>query len=301
MSKDIICWWSGGITSAVACKLTIDLFGKDRCRVIMMDTRNEHEDTYRFRTDCSFWYGLDIEVISALGGGQYSKKKFKDFETIQDIWYHYESLNVATGAICSSELKRDLRKEFNKHNTYSHQVFGFEFNKSEMNRALSMKLYHEPTKPIFPLLMFALTKQDCINMVQDAGIKIPEPYSLGLHNNNCFNTGCVQGGIGYWQKIRDEFPGKFDAMAKVEHDLTDLRGYPVTMLKDQRKDTKEKLKDDPKSNLVFLKRHPDYPNNKELADLRRQEVKPLMECNGFCGTNVANGKNETINEINFEE
>lgn len=37
--KDIICWWSGGITSAVACKLAIDMYGKDRCRVIMIDTK----------------------------------------------------------------------------------------------------------------------------------------------------------------------------------------------------------------------------------------------------------------------
>lgn len=27
MSKDIIAWWSGGITSAVACKLAVDIFG----------------------------------------------------------------------------------------------------------------------------------------------------------------------------------------------------------------------------------------------------------------------------------
>lgn len=27
--KDIICWWSGGITSAVACKLAVNLYGKE--------------------------------------------------------------------------------------------------------------------------------------------------------------------------------------------------------------------------------------------------------------------------------
>ena len=49
----VICWWSGGITSAVACKLAIDLYGKENCRVIMLDTKNEHEDTYRFKDDCA--------------------------------------------------------------------------------------------------------------------------------------------------------------------------------------------------------------------------------------------------------
>ena len=65
--KKVICWWSGGITSAVACKLGIDLFGKENCRVVMQDTQNEHEDTYRFKSDCEKWYGLPIEVITEIG------------------------------------------------------------------------------------------------------------------------------------------------------------------------------------------------------------------------------------------
>ena len=52
MENDIICWWSGGIASAVACKLSIDIYGIDRCRFIMIDTANEDLDTYRFRDDC---------------------------------------------------------------------------------------------------------------------------------------------------------------------------------------------------------------------------------------------------------
>jgi PP-loop superfamily ATP-utilizing enzyme len=39
-SDKVIAWWSGGITSAVACKIAIDLFGKENCRVIMIDTKN---------------------------------------------------------------------------------------------------------------------------------------------------------------------------------------------------------------------------------------------------------------------
>ena len=50
IGKKIICWWSGGITSAVACKIALDLFkDKNECRVIMIDTGNEDEDTYRFK------------------------------------------------------------------------------------------------------------------------------------------------------------------------------------------------------------------------------------------------------------
>lgn len=52
IKKDIICWWSGGVTSAVAIWLAIELFGKDRIRIIFIDTFNEHSDTYRFKDDC---------------------------------------------------------------------------------------------------------------------------------------------------------------------------------------------------------------------------------------------------------
>jgi len=49
---DVICWWSGGVTSAVACKIAIDIYGTERCKLIMIDTHNEDDDTYRFKADC---------------------------------------------------------------------------------------------------------------------------------------------------------------------------------------------------------------------------------------------------------
>ena len=58
--KAIICWWSGGVTSAVACKKAIEMYGLENCRMILLDTKNEHEDTYRFLKDCEKWYGKEI-------------------------------------------------------------------------------------------------------------------------------------------------------------------------------------------------------------------------------------------------
>ena len=271
----VVAWWSGGITSAVACKIAIDLYWP--VRVIFMDTKNEHLDTERFRLDCEKWYGQSIEVISAIPD---------KYESIQDTWYRHQSLNVANGAICSSVLKRRLREDWQRQNEYSHQVFGFEFEQSEFKRAKAMGLNHPQAKPIFPLLMMGLTKEDCMRMVVDAGIKPPEMYALGFTNNNCFGTGCVQGGVGYWKKIQREFPDKFEAMAKVEHDLTNQKGKPVTCLRDQSKKSKDLAKtlDDSSAAFVFLKKHPNY-DNKCLDDMTGREPEPLMDCNGFCGVN----------------
>ena len=53
----IVGWWSGGVTSAVTCYLCIKLFGRNNCRFIFIDTKNEDNDTYRFKVDCEKWWG----------------------------------------------------------------------------------------------------------------------------------------------------------------------------------------------------------------------------------------------------
>jgi len=150
-------------------------------------------------------------------------------------------------------------------------------------------------------LLFGYDKKDCLKIVEEQGIEIPKMYQLGFQNNNCFATGCVQGGIGYWQKMKNEFPDKFYVMADLEHELTDLRGEPVTMLKDQSNDAKEKMKTDVKSHLVFLKFNPKYPNNKCLDDMPLRKVEPLFECNGMCGINDLSERSQTEKDLNFQE
>lgn len=280
MSDKIICWWSGGVTSAVACWIAIGWFGKENCRVINIDTRNEDDDTYRFMKECEVWYGIPIEQISS-----------KEYITIQSVWRKNNSLNTATGAICSSVLKREVRIEWQKENTYRYQVFGFDAD--EVKRALAMKINYADSKPIFPLLGMTLKKKDCIKIIAEQNtlfhsLRLPNPYYEGYHNNNCAKTGCVQGGIGYWQKIQRDAPDKFDTMAAMEHELTDAKGEPVTICKDQGKD----------KGLVFLKPHPDYPDMKDLSMMKGREPEPLMECNGYCGLDDLNKK---LNENEFPQ
>lgn len=278
-ADQIISWWSGGVTSAITCKLCIDLYGLENCRFIFIDTFNEDEDTYRFKKDCEKWYGKEIETITEIG---------KKYNKIEDVWIKHKSLNVSFGAICSSELKRKVRETWQKENEYKFQAFGFELD--EVKRAKGMLLNHKSANPIFPLLMYGYNKKDCINLIESENIEVPKMYKLGFLNNNCFKTGCVQGGIGYWQKIAKEYPAKFEAMAKIEHKITELKGRPVTMLKDQSKN----------GGLVFLKPNKDYPNIKDLSKMQGREIKPLFECNGFCGVNDLDERKETEKEINYQ-
>lgn len=261
--KSVIGWWSGGVTSAVACQKAIDLFGIDQCRFVFIDTKNEDEDTYRFKVDCEKkLYGKEIETIT---NEQYSD--------IKEVWYKYLSLNVAHGAICSSELKRIVRTRFQKENSYLYQVFGFHIKESK--RAYALALNYPESKPIFTNLLFGLDKVDCIESLNKNGIEIPRVYKYGFNNNNCFQTGCVQGGIGYWKKIQREFPDKFYAMAIIEHELSSMKGEPVTICKDQSRG----------GGKVFLLHNPEFPHIKDISMMNGREPEPLVECNGFCGTN----------------
>lgn len=257
----VIAWWSGGADSAIACWLCLQWFGKENVLVVFIDTKNEDDDTHRFKEDCEKWWGVPIMSISS-----------KDWDSIEDVWEHYLSLNVATGAICSTELKREVRQGFQLRNNYSYQAFGFDVD--EIDRARQMKKNYQSSRPIFPLIYELIKKGESIKILQKHSIEPPNSYKMGYSNNNCLKTGCVKGGIGYWQKIQTDFPDKFDAMADREHRYTNMKGSPVTICKDQGKG----------GGLVFLKPHPNYPDMKDISMMKGRMAEPLMECNGFCST-----------------
>lgn len=266
MKRRVIGWWSGGLPSAIACEWALKLWGKDVV-LVFTDTRNEADDTQRFKEDCQRWYGRKIETLWN-----------QNYTSIQDVWRKYTSLNVATGAICSTELKRVMREDFQRPETDLAQIFGFD--SSELNRHLNMRRNYPEINALSPCIYMGYSKTRCAEIIQNEWrIELPEAYRKGFRNNNCRKTGCVQGGIGYWQKIEIDEPPVFDAMAAMEHELTDKKGKPVTCNKDQSKEAKENGRFQ-----VFLKPHPDYPEYKDLSMISGKPVEPLPECIGFCNT-----------------
>ena len=103
-----------------------------------------------------------------------------NFRNIQEIWYKNKSLNVATGAICSTELKQNVRKDFEKNNKYSYQAFGFDID--EIDRAKGMKKNNPKAKPIFPLINELLNKKNCIKIIQFLPLENTE-WALEPWNN----------------------------------------------------------------------------------------------------------------------
>ena len=179
------------------------------------------------------------------------------------------------GATCSAEIKKRTRVQYqDKENDFA-QIFGFDDSKSEQKRARNMLKNYPEINPLFPLIDHQYSKQDCIAEIGRWGITIPETYLNGFQNNNCFKTGCVQGGIGYWQKIQREYPDKFAYMANIEREISADKGEPVTICKDQAGGQKE---------LLFLEPNPQFPEIGYIGLKKGREPESLMECNGFCST-----------------
>lgn len=202
----IIAWWSAGVTSAVACKLAIDAFGSENVIPVYFKIDSAHPDNDRFQKECEDWYGLPIQVRRS--------NDYKDqFEVIQKTRY----INGPAGARCTSELKKKVRFSVEKEVSYKHQVFGFEYTKKEINRAVRFLEQYPTAAAIFPLIEHKMTKPECLFFLEKSGIKRPKMYELGYPNNNCI--GCVKGGAGYWNKIRKDFPEHFEKMAQLEEEI----------------------------------------------------------------------------------
>lgn len=218
----ILAWWSGGITSAVATKLAIEQYG-DAVQIYFFETGNHHPDLQRFMADCEAWYGV---TISALQNRKY--------RTARMVMVKDKYVNGPDGARCTLKMKKEMRWYIERVVNYRAQVFGFELDVKQRQRAERFFLEYPEAHAQFPLIEWGLTKTDCFQIIANAGIKLPEMYRLGYHNNNC--VGCVKGGMGYWNKIRRDFPTVFEGQKRVERIVgaTAIKGLALEDLDPER-------------------------------------------------------------------
>lgn len=197
----VLCWFSAGAASAVATKLAIAKH-PERVEVYRIDPGSEHPDNERFAAACEAWFGHPITVA-----------KSDRYTDTWDVWTNRRYLVGPTGAPCTAELKKRVRYGIQRPDDV--QVFGYTVE--EQHRVNRFRDQHPGVDLWCPLIDAGLTKADCLAMVDRAGIELPVMYRLGYRNNNCI--GCPKGGMGYWNKIRRDFPEVFDRMAALEVEL----------------------------------------------------------------------------------
>lgn len=209
MSKLTVAWLSAGVSSFIAAYLIKDEIDE----FYYIDIDDQHPDSMRFIKDCEKLLGKPIKIL-----------KDKIYGSVENACRSFGHMRIArTGfAVCTNWLKKRVRKE---QFEYYHQndevtyVWGMDCSAHERARAERIIEAQPEFNHRFPLIEKQLTKQDCHAMSRRLGLKRPIMYDLGYQNNNCI--GCVKGGMGYWNKIRKDFPEVFEARAKLERQLND--------------------------------------------------------------------------------
>lgn len=201
MSRRLV-WISAGAASAVAAKLDIARHPGVERVFAYTNPGSEHPDNQRFLTDLEAWLQTSIERLAST--------KYTD---TWDVWAKRRYLNGPTGALCTAELKKLPRYAFEQPDDV--QVFGYTVE--EQHRADRFREQNPEVTLCTPLIDAGLTKDDCLAMIDRAGIELPAMYRLGYRNNNC--VGCPKGGLGYWNKIRRDFPDVFVRMARLEREI----------------------------------------------------------------------------------
>ena len=215
----VISWFSAGVSSAVATKLALKKYPDTKIIYIHID--DQESDTMRFIKDCEKWFDKKIEILQS------------DLKTVENACMKAGFVNSPYGASCTRLLKKRVRKiwesDYNVEKTY---IWGFDLQ--EKNRAERIVETMNMDNHYFPLIENDVTKENAHGILKKAGIKRPYMYELGYPNNNCI--GCIKGGMGYWNKIRIDFPGIFKKRAEMERKIggTALKGQYLDELDPRR-------------------------------------------------------------------
>lgn len=219
-------WFSCGVASAVATKLTAE------AAPVYCETGAEHSDNARFLTDCERWFGRTVKRLKS--------DRYRD---TWDVWQKRRYLSGIDGALCTTELKIMPRLAYQCPDDI--HVFGYTADAADVERARRLRENFPELTIRTPLIERGVTKAGCLAIVQDAGIALPPLYAMGFRNNNCIP--CVKAtSPDYWALVRKRFPEQFERMARLSRELN----VRLTRINDERKFIDEIPADWPTTNPI---------------------------------------------------
>jgi len=212
-ARHSVSWFSAGGSSAVATRLAIDEIDE----VFYIHIDDQHPDTLRFVRECEEWFAKPITIMQSpyksVANAVWASSRLSVGQRGKDRY-----MNGPRGAKCTEWLKKRVRREWEcdrKHEMRLRYVWGLD--STEQHRADRIVETMGDFDHSFPLIERGIRKAEAHEILRASGIKRPAMYDLGYHNNNCL--GCVKGGMGYWNKIRVDFPHVFAARAKLEREV----------------------------------------------------------------------------------
>jgi hypothetical protein len=241
----VVAWFSCGTASAVAAKLTIaKLATTHEVIVARCIVPEEHEDNDRFAADCAKWFGQPVLNLRSA-----------DYANCEDVWTKRRYMSGVVGAICTVEMKKVVRQQFEREFDPDMQAFGY--TADEQRRVDRFRRSNPEVALYCPLVAAGLDKEACHAIVDRAGIELPAMYRLGFQNANC--VGCVKAqSPAYWCRTKRLFPEVFARRAALSRELG------VRLVKLPTGDRER----------IFLDELTD--------DMDQGEEEPMMECSLLC-------------------
>lgn len=199
--KKVICWFSGGVSSFIAAYLCKDWIDE----ILYIDIDDQHPDTMRFLHDCEKVLGKEIKVLKS------------NYSTVNNVIKQFRFINSPYGAKCTQILKKRVRQEWEATQKDFQLIYVWGYDEHEKHRADRLQGAMIEYEHKFPLIDEKISKTKAHGLLWKLGIKRPVMYDMGYQNNNCI--GCVKGGMGYWNKIRVDFPEVFAERARLEREV----------------------------------------------------------------------------------
>jgi hypothetical protein len=198
-----VCRFSCGAASAVATKLILAEQPPESVLIVNAFVKEEHEDNRRFLADCERWFAHPITVV-----------RDEEYNASTDeVWIKNRFIVSYMGAKCSTKLKREAMGKLAEAGDIT--VLGFTAEESDRFDSLCDRFPAETFRA--PLIERSLGKDDCLAMIERAGLTLPIMYRLGYDNANCI--GCPKGGQAYWQNIRADFPERFVQIQTIQENI----------------------------------------------------------------------------------
>lgn len=200
--QNIAVWFSCGAASAIAAKLTLDLYGAaNNVRILNNPVKEEGEDNRRFCRDVSVWLGVEIEEV---------KHRLFPNASAEEVWDDQKGMVFPHGAPCTRYLKKFARQDWERSNLVDWHVFGFSAEEQVRHERFALT----ERSNLLPVLIDAgLTRQDCYEMLVISGVEPPDSYARGKPNANC--DGCVKvTSPTYWNFTRQDRPEVFASRAE---------------------------------------------------------------------------------------
>jgi len=240
----IVVWFSCGAASAVTVKLVQAKYSATHdIAIVRCVVADEDVDNWRFAIDCEKWFGANVWEIEG------------KFPSAESVWRSRRYMSGTHGAPCTAEMKKAPRWDFEAKWKPDLQAYGF--TAEEQHRADRFREQNPDVKMVTPLIEAGLGKNDCLAMVERAGLVLPAMYRLGYNNANC--VGCVKGqGPNYWNRVRRTHPDVFKRRAELSRELN-CRLVKLTTGDRER---------------IFLDELPD--------DYRSDEPEPSWDCSLLC-------------------